>query len=164
VIGIAGILVDQAFEPSEVMITDLEDHLELIRSNVLRNPCKTVKVSQYDWCHPPELGTYDIVLAFEWLLSPPVSSPSPSLSYLYRLLSVYREELYEPLIQSLKLLCHKESIILLGLTRSFAKPSFFSVMRSHGLNYSMIPMEALPQTYYSETAGSNVGLFVCTLA
>jgi hypothetical protein len=70
VIGIAGILVDQAFEPSEVMITDLEDHLELIRSNVLRNPCKTVKVSQYDWCHPPELGTYDIVLAFEWLLPP----------------------------------------------------------------------------------------------
>lgn len=77
--------------------------------------------------------------------------------------SVYREELYEPLIRSLKLLCHQDSVILLGLTRSFAKPHFFRLMRSHGLKYTMVPMEALPETYYSETAGSNVGLFVCTL-
>jgi hypothetical protein len=76
---------------------------------------------------------------------------------------VYREELYEPLIECLKLLCHEESVILLGLTRSFAKPDFFHLMRAHGLRYTMVPMEALPASYYTETAGSNVGLFLGTI-
>lgn len=78
-------------------------------------------------------------------------------------ISVYREELYEPLIKSLQCLCKKESIILLGLTRLYAKPSFFHLLRLHGFKYTMIPMEALPENYYSKTAGSDVGLFLCTL-
>jgi hypothetical protein len=88
---------------------------------------------------------------------------SPITCRLSHTLSVYREELYEPLINSLKLLCHEESVILLGLTRSFAKPNFFHLMRAHGLRYTMVPMEALPVSYYSDTAGSNVGLFIGTI-
>lgn len=77
--------------------------------------------------------------------------------------SVYREELYEPLVKSLQLLCKKDSVIFLGLTRLYAKPSFFRLLRLYGFKYTMIPMEALPEAYYSQTAGSDVGLFVCSL-
>jgi hypothetical protein len=167
-VGIAGILVDQAFAPSEMVITDLKDHLDLISSNVERNLCQNVKVLEYDWCHPPPLGTFDIILVFEWCdpptaLASSLTSPVPASLFPPSLLSVYREELYEPLIECLKLLCHEESVILLGLTRSFAKPDFFHLMRAHGLRYTMVPMEALPASYYTETAGSNVGLFLGTI-
>jgi hypothetical protein len=97
---------------------------------------------------------------------PPLSPLRSPLSFLppsSLAVSVYREELYEPLIECLKLLCHEESVILLGLTRSFAKPDFFHLMRAHGLRYTMVPMEALPASYYTETAGSNVGLFLGTI-
>jgi hypothetical protein len=80
-VGIAGILVDQAFAPSEMVITDLKDHLDLISSNVERNLCQNVKVLEYDWCHPPPLGTFDIILVFEWC-DPPTALAS-SLTSLF---------------------------------------------------------------------------------
>mmetsp|Transcript_1939 Transcript_1939/g.3081 ORF Transcript_1939/g.3081 Transcript_1939/m.3081 type:complete len:214 (+) Transcript_1939:71-712(+) len=140
--GIVGILVDKLYNPSEVVITDLEDHMSHIKHNTSLNSCKTVSLVTYDWMEPLDIGSFDVILVFE---------------------CVYREELYLPLIESLKSLSHPGTVIMLGLTRLFAKPLFFKLLRSNGFYYSMVPQQALPSDYSSESSGSDVGLFMCTL-
>lgn len=72
--------------------------------------------------------------------------------------SVYREDLYEPLISALLSCSHEDSVIFLGLTRQFSKPRFFELLAAQ-FSYKLVPHEALPGDYQ---AGSNteIGLFV----
>ena len=53
---------------------------------------------------------------------PPPPVP-PLLSF-----SVYNESLYAPLISSIDICCHDQSVVFLGLTRLFAKPTFFKML------------------------------------
>jgi hypothetical protein len=64
--GLVGILIDQMFKPKQVVITDLEDHMGLITKNVSLNNCTSVSLQEYDWCRIPSIGTFDIILVFEW--------------------------------------------------------------------------------------------------
>ena len=65
-LGIAGILLDLVFNPKEVVISDLFDHIQHIQLNIQRNSCKVVRLIEYDWCNPPEIGIFEIILVFEW--------------------------------------------------------------------------------------------------
>lgn len=40
--------------------------MEHIKKNVERNSCKVVQLVEYDWCNPPSIGLFDIILVFEW--------------------------------------------------------------------------------------------------
>ena len=59
-------MVDQVFEPSSMVISDLADHVGLIGKNVDINSCRVVSLQEYDWCHIPSIGTFDIILVLEW--------------------------------------------------------------------------------------------------
>lgn len=64
--GIAGILIEKLYSTSELRITDQEDHISHIQGNITMNKCTISKACIYDWISPPEIGKYDIILAFEW--------------------------------------------------------------------------------------------------
>jgi methylase of polypeptide subunit release factors len=68
--GLAGILVEKLFEPSEVVITDIDSHVEHIQYNISLNSsveaCRSSSAA-FDWFNPPSsMGKFDVVLAFEW--------------------------------------------------------------------------------------------------
>ena len=113
--GMAGILIGKMFAPSEVVITDLADHLGLIEHNIALNKNNTTsgvgtlnntKAFVLDWMSPrleeETLDKFDLVLALE---------------------CIYREPLFGPLIDTLNAVCHDDTVIFLGLTRSFGNIS-----------------------------------------
>ena len=68
--------------------------------------------------------------------------------------SVYREELYAPFVNSLLSCSHNNSVLFVGLTRSFATPKFFSIL-SESFSYTMVPWAAYDDP---TTDGSNLGV------
>ena len=66
----------------------------------------------------------------------------------------------DPLIQSLDQLFSETTVGFLGLTRLFAKPSFFDKLLNAGFVYTMVPEESLPAKYSDDLAYRDVGLFV----
>lgn len=145
--GITSILIDQMYEPSEVVITDLESHVPHINYNISLNSSTSRGVSvcngvTLDWFQPDTLNRkFDVIIAFE---------------------CVYNELLYEPFIKSLAAVSTCNSIIFLGLTRLFARPAFFHLLICYGFDYMLIPQDKMPQDYHRETTGRDVGLFVIT--
>lgn len=58
--------------------------------------------------------------------------------------SVYRVDLYAPLIDAYEQY-HRDSdsVFILGITRDFAKQSFFPLLTARGYSYRKIPVAAL---------------------
>ena len=77
------------------------------------------------------------------------------LSYI---ISVYKEELYNDLISTLDQLSHNYTIIILGMTKSFIKPSFFQLLHRNGFNYIMLPTSSI--NYIENVVNNEVGLFI----
>lgn len=77
--------------------------------------------------------------------------------------SVYNETLYEPFIDALLSTADNNSLIFMGLTRSFCKPHFFSLLSAKGVSYTLLPQEALPLEYRNEASGRDVGMFICRI-
>ena len=143
--GVAGILIDKAFSPKEVCVTDLESHVPHIRHNIQLNDCsEIVSGLSYDWLASVEYldsalqAPFDVILALE---------------------CVYREDLYLPLIETIKAQSHKGTVCFLGSTRQFTKPSFFRLLAEHGLAYKKLPHEMLPESM----ADQSIGMFVIHL-
>ena len=57
--------------------------------------------------------------------------------------SVYKEELFIPLIDTLEAKGHENSIAILGITRAFAKESFVDMLRARGFRYKKIPTSSM---------------------
>ena len=76
---------------------------------------------------PPSCCSFLLLffLLFYTVYSSILPSPPrpPLLSF-----SVYNESLYAPLISSIDICCHDQSVVFLGLTRLFAKPTFFKML------------------------------------
>lgn len=64
--GMAGILIDKAFSPIEVIITDQPSHMAHITQNIATNAVKCSKAVTLDWRCLDGAPRGDIVLAFEW--------------------------------------------------------------------------------------------------
>lgn len=152
--GQVGMLVEMLYRPKEVIITDLDVHIPQIDYNISLNPTiKKCKAVELDWFKPhlsvSNIGKCDVILIFE---------------------CVYKEELFKPLINSMKALvelgtCTSEEdspIIFLGLNRLFAKPSFFEELLGMGFGYKMIPKAMLGEQYWDSNSDRDVGLFIVT--
>lgn len=73
-----------------------------------------------------------------------VSSPTIALQLLLTpLYSLYKEELYEPLIRAMLRTSHAQSVFFLGVTRAFVKPRFFALLTAHGFTYRKMPANKL---------------------
>lgn len=71
--GLAGILVDKIFNVQSVVITDLQNYVDLIDKNIHRNLCTHSRADAMDWTVynsvAPDFSQeekFDIVLALEW--------------------------------------------------------------------------------------------------
>ena len=136
--GLVSILINKLYQPEVLLVTDLESHIDLIRENIAINNCTKCVPQSFDW-KIDKMGKYDVVLIFE---------------------CVYNSDLYIPLINAIDDISNMSTIIFLGLTRLFAKPTFFQLLRDRGFKYTMIPEESLPAEYGAEFIDNNVGLFV----
>ena len=142
--GMAGLLVGKTFpNVAEVVVTDAQDHLDLMNKNIAMNSTTISNVHAHvlDWLQPhtAELGKFDIVLALE---------------------CIYREALYQPLIDSLHSVCHEDTVIFLGLTRNFGKALFFEQLAAAGFDYTMVPHECTEPSTRRKEGSDDVGLFV----
>lgn len=141
--GLTGLLLCELFKPACCVVSDLHSHLDLMQRNLKLNEPTTCTALELDWCNPPTLDsalTYDVIIALE---------------------CVYREDLYVPLVDTMRSLLSPRAVVLLGLTRSFSKPLFFRLMRERGLRYTMVPLDS---TRGAESSDDNMALFVCTKA
>jgi hypothetical protein len=66
--GVVSILIEKIFNPKELIITDLQDHIEHIEKNISINNSLLCKSLCYDWTIHQDIGTFDIILAFEWYI------------------------------------------------------------------------------------------------
>lgn len=143
--GITGILLDKVYNPKEIVITDLDSHVEHIKYNILLNQegRKVTSAFALDWFQPNLLDKkMDIILAFE---------------------CVYKESLYEPFIKTLDALCHDKSLIFLGMTRNFMRSKFFKLLREHGYIYTLIPQNNIPNIEYRSNGSlRDTGLLICS--
>lgn len=147
--GMGGIIVARLFEPTLVMITDLEQYVDHINHNIEQNNCSKdiVKARALNWLDLDGAFTtgeghgqvFDVILALE---------------------CVYREDLYQPLIDAIVRVSKPESLIFLGLTRLFAQQSFFQKLRRVGLTYKKIPDHALPAVLRKDSATADCGLLL----
>ena len=75
--------------------------------------------------------------------------------------SVYREDLYVPLILTILQYSHAHTVTYLGLTKQFMTPSFFESLSSHGLQYRMIPHAVIKScAAVQDAVDENIGLFL----
>eukprot|EP01041_Mallomonas_annulata_P003363 gene3363-6657_t len=135
--GLVGIMIEKLFSPLEVIITDLDTHTPLIAQNIQLNNLSHSIAAPFDWTCQHQFGTFDIILVFE---------------------CVYREDLYEDLIDSIDSVCRDNSTIYFGLTRSFCKPEFFDMLLRKGFNYTMIPHDATSKS--NQNISDETAIFV----
>jgi hypothetical protein len=125
---------------SELMVTDLHDHLELIQ-RTLDDNLNIIQSGRYNVVEH-KWGDFEKFQGekFDFIFG-------SDLAYW---------DLQEPLIKSLKYFCHLNTICLIGVTMHDTKPSFFSRLRENGFMYDRIPDHAMS----GEFRGTTFGLFV----
>ncbi len=57
--------------------------------------------------------------------------------------SVYRENLYEPLIRTIEAKSHSNTKIFLGMTRAFVSPKFFQLLEKHNFVYRKVSKQMI---------------------
>mmetsp|Transcript_29869 Transcript_29869/g.34701 ORF Transcript_29869/g.34701 Transcript_29869/m.34701 type:complete len:263 (-) Transcript_29869:2413-3201(-) len=148
----------------ELVVTDLADHLDLMRQTVNANShfltlqtdekenkdrednsnLENVKcyVTEHTWGEFDDISTQSKLLGkFDFIFGSDVA---------------YRDYLHDPLISSLDRLSHENTIILIGVTMTDTKPIFFSSLRKAGFRYERIPDHLMSE----EFRGATFGLFV----
>jgi hypothetical protein len=125
---------------SELVVTDLDDHLDLIQRTIDDNPnifeSDLLNVIEHKW------GDFQNFQGekFDFIFG-------SDLAYW---------DLQEPLIKSLKYFSHENTTSLIGVTMHDTKSSFFSRLRENGFIYDRIPDHAMS----GEFRGTTFGLFV----
>jgi len=143
--GLGGIVVDKLFNASRVVITDLELYRQHILQNVGLNVCSDrVQAAALDWTDMAPFAaeypaSFDVILALE---------------------CVYREDLYQPLVDVLLRTSSKKTLVFLGLTRLFAQTKFFALLEAAGLRYTRIPEHALPAVLRGQQSTADCGLLL----
>ena len=126
--GIAGLFAAKCLE-ARVVLTDAEDHLELLRDNVKRNNLgERVAVQLFDWKDEKtwEVGEPDLILCTD---------------------NAYHPSLYEPLAAALERCLSKGAKCIFGVTHTDTSFAFFELLTAHGLDYRFA--EAPADDYYA---------------
>lgn len=149
--GMGGIAVDKICgvdaSKSEVLITDLKQYLTHLEQNVeMNNAARSCHVEALDWLNLPDFVSkrptshkFDIILALE---------------------CVYREDLYQPLIDTILCTSTKNTLIFLGLTRLFAKTVFFDLLHQNGIYYTKLPEHSVPREIRKESSTADCGILL----
>jgi hypothetical protein len=67
--ALVSILVEKAFHPKEIIVTDLLSHVPLIEHNLNMNECLISKAASLDWLDEKDMLSeepFDVILALEW--------------------------------------------------------------------------------------------------
>jgi predicted nicotinamide N-methyase len=153
---------------ANLVVTDFEDHLAMIRQTLAANSHITQADDEKD-----QVPIH--VLEHSWgeFSSPTVSanvdgeSADTSLphkvqqgKYQFDLIIgsdvAYRRELYDPLIASLQQYCHAQTVCLIGMTMNDTTPSFFKLLTKAGFVYERFADHLL----HPEFRGKTFGVFV----
>jgi hypothetical protein len=144
--GLGGVAVDKMFEPSKVVITDLPQYLQHLEYNIVLNKCSDrVSAAALDWLDMEPFLACDQAQAFDVILA---------------LECVYREDLYQPLVDVLVKLSKPDTLVFLGLTRLFAQTKFFRVLQAAGFCYTRVPEHAMPAILRKEQSTADCGLLM----
>ena len=119
--GLVGLALTACFAPKEVVLTDLSSHLNVLQTNVGGNVAvlpksSQIKVAELEWgkTSMDVKGIFDVIVGTD---------------------VAYAEELYAPLIATLKTHADEHTIILLGLNRNDTNLNFFAQLEKAGFNY-----------------------------
>eukprot|EP00752_Nemacystus_decipiens_P012900 g11419.t1 len=125
--GVVGLAAARFGPPKEVIITDLESHVDICTGNVSRDAATgaqglcSVRVEAYNWSGevPDSLGAvpFDIILGTD---------------------VAYYEHLYTPFVQALERTAGPETLVLLGVTRTDTGPAFFDALDKAGFVYNLV--------------------------
>ena len=141
---------------SQLVVTDLDDHLELIRQTIAANPLiidssdsSKVLVMEHEWGRfvarnddtSREAQVQQAKCTFDCIIGSDVA---------------YHPSLYKPLIASLQAYFNNKTVALLGFTMLDTSTEFFDMLRQAGFSYERIP-DALIES--KEFRGSTFGLF-----
>ncbi|TMW55556.1 hypothetical protein Poli38472_010438 [Pythium oligandrum] len=147
--GFVGLMTAVCFQPSDVIVTDLQSHVECLQHNITRNAHHfrdrvRVDARELSWGsseHEDALvGSFGAGRGVDIILGTDVA---------------YLRELYEPLLHTLRRLAHSKTLILLGLNRADTGMTFFRRLEEEGFEYYKIADRLLP----SEYRGKDFGLF-----
>lgn len=66
--SLVSILVEKAFQPREVVVSDLESHVAHMQSNLEMNHCNRSRAMALDWTDSSAVceEKFDVILALEW--------------------------------------------------------------------------------------------------
>ncbi len=134
-----------------LVVTDLFDHLELMKQTVMANSHILTLENNMDEemkCHVVE-HSWGKVETKDTLLS-------EKFDFIFGSDVAYRDYLHEPLISSLLHFSHEYTISIIGVTMSDTKPIFFKKLREAGFRYERIPDHLMSE----EFRGTTFGLFV----
>ena len=127
--GVAGLFAAKCLE-ARVVLTDAEDHLELLRDNVRRNNLgERVSVQLFDW---KDEKTWDLGSAPDLILCTD---------------NAYHPSLYEPLAAALERCLAGGAKGLFGVTKTDTSFAFFELLTARGLDYRFA--EAPADDYYA---------------
>lgn len=153
-------------------VTDLADHLDLMKQTVLANPhilrlendcnngiknelsVKNHNNNNTTCCEPVKCHVMKHAWG-EFELSGPLSK---KFDFIFGSDVAYRDYLHEPLISSLLHFSHEHTISLVGVTMTDTKPIFFKSLREAGFRYDRIADHLMSE----EFRGTTFGLFVIT--
>lgn len=123
-----------------ITVTDVGDHVryidEVISHNSPHISPSNVTAEHYDW-------------ATGW-------SNSRKFDFLYGTDVAYRDYLWDPLINALDDLSHRDTVVLLGITMEDTKSGFFERLTTRGWRYTKVNAARMN----SEFRGPEGGLFV----
>lgn len=140
---------------NEFVVTDVESHLDLIETTLHANPHlvgdTNVTVMQHLWGEfHPSTDSSSCSIQNE------VNNGTFKFDVIIGSDVAYRQELYDPLISSLKQFSHAKTVCLIGVTMNDTRPQFFHKLREAGFRYERLADWLLEPEY----RGNTFGIFV----
>lgn len=137
---------------NDFVITDVESHLDLIETTLQANPHlvvgdTNVTVMKHLW------GEFNQSPNSTFSIQDQVHNGSFKFDVIIGSDVAYRQELYDPLISSLKQFSHAKTVCLIGVTMNDTQPLFFHKLREAGFRYERLADWLLEPEYRSTTFG-----------
>lgn len=157
----------------ELVVTDIKDHLSLIKKTVSENshivsksPSGENKVNVHIFEH--RWGEFNQTICEEDIdielddveskVQTQLLRGQKKFDFIFGSDVAYYDHLHEPLVKSLKKLSHEETISIIGVTMNDTSLNFFDTLREFGFRYDRIADHLMAP----EFRGTNFGLFVIT--
>ena len=147
---------------SELVVTDLADHLPLMKKTLERNSHLVDVEEGGEGRSTNDERPIAMVTEHKWGVNEKEESSAvcrKKFDFIFGSDVAYRDHLHSPLIASLDSLSHENtdtSLILIGVTMQDTKPSFFKALSDAGFRYERLPDHLMEP----EFRGTTFGLFV----